>query len=89
MSRLKSIRLEKNFTQQEIAEYCKISIAAVQSYEQNKTKIENCHLETLLKMSEMLDVRFFDLLEDESIRKKIQKQIRAELVQQPGPGPAA
>ena len=71
MTNLKRYLLKNCITQQELAEYCKISIGSVQAFCQHKRPIESCRLETLLKMAECLECGFTDLLEDDYLKRRV------------------
>lgn len=81
MTNLKSLLLKKHVTQQELAEYCKISIACVQSFCQKKRPIENCRIDTLLKMAECLEVPFVDLFDDDILSRRVVDNVLLVTVQ--------
>lgn len=73
--------MKKHVTQQELAEYCKISIGGVQSLCQNKRPIESCRIETLLKMAECLEVPFVYLFDDDVLGKRVVDNVLLVTVQ--------
>lgn len=83
MTNLASIRKKKGLSAQKLAEYCDISVGAIHSYEQKKLPIEGCRISTLLCMAEKLNVPFYDLFDDQEIKRRV----RAQLVQGAEPGP--
>lgn len=81
MSKLQDFRKTKGLSQMELAKYSNVSIQMVQKLEQNKMIIENCHIDTLLKFSEILGCRFYELFDDEVLSRRVRLQLFAPSVQ--------
>lgn len=85
MTKLATIRREKGLSVQKLAEYSDISVGAIHSYEQKKLPIEGCRISSLLSMAEKLNVPFYELFDDEELKRRV----CAQLVQGAEPGPGA
>lgn len=85
MTKLATIRREKGLSVQKLAEYSDISVGAIHSYEQKKLPIEGCRISSLLSMAEKLNVPFYELFDDEDLKRRV----CAQLVQGAEPGPGA
>lgn len=85
MTKLATIRKSKGMSVQKLAEYSKISVGAIHSYEQNKLPIEGCRINTLLSLAEKLQVPFYELFDNEETKRRV----CAQLVQGAEPGPGA
>ena len=78
---MQAFRKDYNITQEEFSRLTNISVRSIQDLEQGRVKIENCHLSTLIKFGQVLDIPFVMLLEDENFARKV--------VEQCGAGPEA
>lgn len=85
MTKLATIRRKKGLSVQKLAEYSDISVGAIHSYEQKKLPIEGCRISSLLSMAEKLNVPFYELFDDEDLKRRV----CAQLVQGAEPGPGA
>lgn len=74
MTKLQYYRKEKNLTQEELSKRSKISIRSIQAYEQKQASIESCNIDTLLIFARILNCRFFDLYDDELLRRQVEEQ---------------
>ena len=68
---LQKKRIEKGLSQRELAELANISKRTLEHYEAGQLIIENALLETLIKLSSVLDCRIEDIIDDENIRSTI------------------
>lgn len=75
MTNLARVRREKDMSVQKLAEYSKISVGALHSYEQNKLPIEGCRISTLLSLAEVLNVPFWELFDDPDTRRRVCAQL--------------
>jgi transcriptional regulator with XRE-family HTH domain len=69
--KLQTIRKSKLMTQKELAALSGVPLRTVQQYETGARNINGASLTTLCNMALVLDVKFYDLLEDESLIVKI------------------
>lgn len=76
MTKLAMIRKEKKISQFELAKKCDVSIQLIQSYEQKRLPIEGCRLESLLKICYVLDVKIWDILEDDNLAEKLKLAVK-------------
>ena len=74
MSKLKLLRTGKKLSQRELAEKSGVSLRTLQHYEIGDRDINGARLETLLKLSDVLEIRFYELLDDD-LQEKIIKNL--------------
>ena len=74
MSKLKLLRTGKKLSQRELAEKSGVSLRTLQHYEIGDRDINGASLETLLKLSDVLEIRFYELLDDD-LQEKIIKNL--------------
>lgn len=79
MTKLQYFRKKIGISQFELAKYSDVSIQCIQSYEQGKALIDNCRLDNLLRISSVLCVPFYDLLEDDVLRRRVLQQTNEPL----------
>lgn len=72
---LQEIRKNKGITQKELSEETKIKLRTIQSYEQNEKNIDNAKIETLIKLSIVLNCRISELFNNEDL-KNLSKRAR-------------
>lgn len=60
---LEVIRCGKKMTRKELSEKSKISIRTIESYEQRKRNINNAKMDTIIKLSKVLNCKIDDILE--------------------------
>lgn len=77
MTRLQEQRKKKGLTQEEFSKLTNISIRSIQDLEQGRVKIENCHLDTLVKFGQVLCVPFTMVLNDADFARKVEEQCGA------------
>ena len=68
---LKKFRIEKGYTQKELALISGVPLRTVQQYENKARNIDGASLKTLTSLALALDVKFHDLLEDEDLKTKV------------------
>lgn len=66
---LQKRRVEAGFSQSELARLADMSLDSLRLYEHQTRKIECANIKTLLKISNVLKVPFWDLFDDESLRQ--------------------
>ncbi len=81
MSKLQEFRVKKQMSQFELAKLTNVSVNSIQRFEQKSNCIDNCHLETLVKIAEILQIPFYELIESENLRSRVVLQLQAPLVQ--------
>lgn len=64
MTKLKKIRLYKGLTQKEVAIIVGISERTLQAYEQGKRSIKKASIESILKLAELYEIDFKELIND-------------------------
>lgn len=74
MSKLKLLRTEKKLSQRELAEKSGVSLRTLQHYEIGDRDINGASLEALLKLSDVLEIKFYELLDDD-LQEKIIKNL--------------
>ena len=65
MSKLKLLRTEKKLSQRELAEKSGVSLRTLQHYEIGDRDINGARLEVLRKLSDVLEIKFYELLDDD------------------------
>ena len=65
MSKLKLLRTEKKLSQRELEEKSGVSLRTLQHYEIGDRDINGASLEALLKLSDVLEIKFYELLDDD------------------------
>ena len=73
ITKLKKLRVEKGYSQQDLADVSGVAKRAILTYEHRKTNLDKVQLETLCKLAQALNCRVGDLLEDEELLKLYQK----------------
>lgn len=61
---LQKRRVEKGLSQADLANAAGISINSIKAYEHKMRKIEDANIKTLLSISSVLDVAFYELFDD-------------------------
>lgn len=74
MSKLKLLRTEKKLSQRKLAEKSGVSLRTLQHYEIGDRDINGASLEALLKLSDVLEIKFYELLDDD-LQEKIIKNL--------------
>lgn len=74
MSKLQEFRVKKKMSQFELAKLSNVSINSIQRFEQKKNCIDNCHLETLVRIGEILQIPFYELLESDDLSRRVRMQ---------------
>lgn len=74
MSKLKLLRTGKKLSQRELAEKSGVSLRTLQRYEIGDRDINGTNLEALLKLSDVLKIKFYELLDDD-LQEKIIKNL--------------
>ena len=64
MSKLQEVRIEKGFSQGNLANISGVNVRVLQNYEQGFRDINGSKLSTLLKLCEALECRLADILDD-------------------------
>ena len=72
-TKLQKHRVNKNMSQDDLAEVSKVKKRTIQSYEQGTAPIEAARLDTLCSLSESLDCRIENLIEDKDLLKRYKK----------------
>ena len=65
--KLKTLREQKGFTQQELASKSGVNIQTLRKYEQGTKNINNARLKTILKLAICLECSLSDILTDDTI----------------------
>lgn len=81
MTKLQDFRVKNEISQFELAKRSEVSIQAIQAYEQMKRPIEGCRISSLLRMSQVLGVYYWELFEDKSLADQVVSQARQAAVQ--------
>ena len=74
MNSLKRLRKEKGFTQSQLSEKSGTGLKSLQHYEQGVRPIDNADIRVLFGVSQALDCRISDLIEDNELREKLEKE---------------
>ena len=74
MSKLKLLRTGKKLSQRELAEKSGVSLRTLQHYEIGDRDINGASLEALLKLSDVLEIKFYELLDDD-LQEKVIKNL--------------
>lgn len=69
MSKLQEIRKSAGMSQEQLARKCDLSIALIRQYEQSRLRIEGAKYQTLLCISNVLGVPFWELFDDQDLAK--------------------
>ena len=69
VSRLQELRKAAGLSQEKLARKSDLSVALVRQYEQYVNKIEGAKYQTLLKISNILGVPFWELFDDPELEK--------------------
>jgi len=70
---LQRIRKERGYTQDKLAELSGVKTGTIKRYEIGYRSIDGANLETLTALAAALNVKFYDLIEDQELKQKIQK----------------
>lgn len=81
MTKLQYLRKENFMSQFELAKKSGVSIQSIQKYEQGVYPIEGARVDRLIMMSEALNCRIWDLIEDETVARKLREQCNDTTVQ--------
>ena len=65
MSKLKLLRTGKKLSQRELEEKLGVSLRTLQHYEIGDRDINGASLEALLKLFDVLEIKFYELLDDD------------------------
>lgn len=68
-SRLKQLRERSGLTQEQLAKESDISVSTIRQYEQLYNAIEAARIQTLLRISNILGVPFWELFDDPDLEK--------------------
>ena len=71
MTKLKMYRQNKKMTQKELAVLSGVPMRTIQQYEGRLRNIDGASLNTLCDLARVLNVKFYDLIEDENLKIKI------------------
>lgn len=66
-TKLQKARLKKGYSQNQLSVVSGVTLRAIQSYEQNTSKIDGVRLETICKLCLSLDCKIEDILESKEI----------------------
>lgn len=72
---LKKCRIEKGYTQKELAVTSGISLRTIQQYESKARNIDGASLGTLVSLALALGVKFYDLLESDGLKARLKLTI--------------
>ena len=73
--KLQKIRQENKLTQKELAALSGVPIRMIQQYEIKARNIDGASLNYLCSLAQALNVKFYDLIEDENLIIKIKATI--------------
>ena len=71
MLNIKKVRIEKQLTQQQVADASGVKVGVLRHYEQGSKNIDTAKLETLLNICGALGCNLVDILEDEKLKEKL------------------
>lgn len=71
--KLRVLRVEKGLSQSELSETSGVSIKTIQLFEQEPQKIDRTKLHTLCGLSEALDCKITDIMEDKELIERFNK----------------
>lgn len=77
MTRLKDMRIQKNLSQNELAEAAGLNIGTLRHYEQGSKLIDNAKFETILKCAIALECPFVKLVENIETVELIHQYIKS------------
>jgi transcriptional regulator with XRE-family HTH domain len=66
-TKLRIIRVRRGMSQSELSEATGIPLKSIQRYEQVAKKVDAARLDTLCTLSEVLDCKITDIIEDEKL----------------------
>lgn len=69
-SKLTTYRLKKGYSQSDLAKLSGVTKRAIQAYEQGTRPIEGARLDSLCNLSQALDCKIEDILEDSAMIEK-------------------
>jgi transcriptional regulator with XRE-family HTH domain len=72
-TKLRIVRVERGLTQSELADRSGIPVKTLQRYEQEPNRIDGARLNTLCSLSEALDCRITEILEDEELSERLNR----------------
>ena len=72
-AKLRLIRVEKGLSQSELSAASGVPVKTLQRYEQEPHKIDGAKLDTLCRLSEALDCKITDILNDDSLIDRFNK----------------
>lgn len=73
MTKLKEIRTHLQISQSELAELSCVNTRIIQGYEQGYRNIDGAKIETLLKLSQVLQCKISDLIENEELKEELKR----------------
>jgi transcriptional regulator with XRE-family HTH domain len=73
--RLKDLRIKNGYTQKKLSILTDIPMRTIQQYECRARNIDGASVNTLTSLAIALGVKFYDLIEDDSLREKIKMTI--------------
>jgi transcriptional regulator with XRE-family HTH domain len=76
--KLQDIRKRAGLSQSELSRSSGVNLRTIQEYENGRRKIDSAHIDTLLNISNVLSVPFYELMEDTQRIEKIKDNIKRE-----------
>ena len=71
---LQEIRKRRGLSQSQLAERSGVNLRMIQHYEQGYKSIDGAALKTLCKLSQALDCRLWEILNDPQLAEAVQRQ---------------
>lgn len=76
--KLQDIRKRSGLSQSELSHRSGVKLRTIQEYENGRRQIDNAHVDTLISIAEVLEVPFYELMEDAQRKNNIQENIKRE-----------
>ena len=76
--KLQDIRKRSGLSQSELSQRSGVKLRTIQEYENGRRQIDNAHVDTLISIAEVLEVPFYELMEDAQRKNNIQENIKRE-----------
>lgn len=76
--KLQDMRKRSGLSQSELSYRSGVKLRTIQEYENGRRQIDNAHVDTLISIAEVLEVPFYELMEDAQRKNNIQENIKRE-----------
>ena len=77
--KLQELRKRAMLSQAGLSKQSGVNLRTIQEYENGRRKIEGAHIDALIRIADTLAVPFYELLDDDVLKNKIQENIKREV----------